>query len=87
MIFLSSIVKPSKDVLKAMQAAVVSDKPIEKDTLKGWIAKAEEVDEAINTRTFIVMTAQTKGWGFAKEVDFFKSGICSLLLNLPQLNK
>ncbi len=75
MTFLNAIVKPARDNLRTMQEASTSDKPITKEMLTAWIAKAVEVDEAINKRTFIIMTAQTKGWQFAKEVDFFKAGV------------
>ncbi len=77
MIFLNAIVKPCHDNLKSMHAALDADKPITKELLNSWIANAEVADAAINDRMFIVMTAQTKGWPFAKEVQFFKAGIVS----------
>ena len=49
-------------------------------------AKAKEIYEALkmvaraeHERLFVVMTAQAKGWPFAKELDFYLSGVLHLV--------
>jgi len=37
-------------------------------------AKLKRSTEALNKRLFVVMTAQTEGWAFARRVDFYESG-------------
>ena len=82
MVFLSEILKPVQDVCKAMKTAVDSDKLPQKETIKEWLTRAEEAAAAIHRRTFIMMTAQERGWVFARKLDFYESGfiICVSLL-------
>lgn len=45
-----------------------------KEQLQGWADKMKEVAKAEHERLFIIMAAQIKGWTFARELDFCKSG-------------
>jgi len=38
-------------------------------------AKLKRSAEALNKRLFVVMTAQTEGWAFARRVNFYESGV------------
>ncbi len=42
--------------------------------LKAWRKQLRESVQAMDKRCFVIMTAQTKGWSFAKELDFYQSG-------------
>ncbi len=82
MIFLSEIVKPVHDACRAIKASLDSDKLPQKATVQSWYDLVDEAATAINKRTFILMTAQERGWEFARKLDFYESGWFSLLVLL-----
>ncbi len=48
--------------------------PPTREELESWYINSKAVSKALDDRLFIVMSAQDKGWTFAKELDFYKSG-------------
>jgi hypothetical protein len=74
MTFLSEIVKPVHDACRAMKATLDSDAVIKKASVQTWYDKVDEAATAINKRMFILMTAQERGWEFARKLDFYESG-------------
>jgi len=53
------------------------------DELKVLQKKIVQTAEVLNSRLFIVLTAQEKGWSFAKQVQFYEAG--KKLLSLKRL--
>jgi hypothetical protein len=74
MTFLSEIVKPVHDACRAMKATLDSDAVIKKTSVQAWFDKVDVAATAINKRMFILMTAQERGWEFARKLDFYESG-------------
>ncbi len=74
MIFLSEIVKPVHDACRAMKVALETEALPKKTTVQAWYDKIDEAATAINKRMFILMTAQERGWEFARKLDFYESG-------------
>jgi hypothetical protein len=42
--------------------------------LQTWYQLTKNAFRALDDRIFIVMTAQAKGWSFAKDVNFYREG-------------
>lgn len=42
---------------------------------------AKQAARSVIKRLFVVMSAQTKGWAFAKDLDFLQEGMCVARLN------
>ena len=74
MMFLEDILPSVDEVFLSMTETIDVDKdPTIEDVIE-WRRTLRDAVLAIDERTFIIMTAQTKGWGFAKELDFYQSG-------------
>ncbi len=74
MIFLEEILPPVHEVFLSMTETIDVDKDPTIDDVIEWRKTLRDAVLAIDERTFIIMTAQIKGWGFAKELDFYQSG-------------
>ncbi len=66
--------RPLHDVCRAIKASYDSGAVPQKADVKEWLDLTSEAAEAVNKRTFIIMTAQTRGWAFARKLDFYQSG-------------
>ena len=55
--------------------AVVAKDAIPAEDAKAIYEALKQVARAEHERLFVVMTAQSKGWLFAKELDFYQSGM------------
>ncbi len=75
MIFLEKAVTPVHDLLLAIRTAYRHNLPPTKEELQLWYACVKAASKALDDRVFIVMSAQERGWSFAKELDFYKTGI------------
>ncbi len=72
---MKEIVKPVHDVCRSLKTALAKEALPQKADLQQWMERAEEAATAINKRVFILMTAQERGWEFARKLDFYESGI------------
>jgi len=75
MVFLQKAVKPVHTLLADIRKVVRSNEPATKEQLQQWYEMSKLASRAIDDRIFIVMTAQSKGWNFAKDVNFYREGI------------
>jgi hypothetical protein len=74
MIFLEKAITPMHELLLQIRTAFRSNMPPTREELESWYINSKAVSKALDDRLFIVMSAQDKGWTFAKELDFYKSG-------------
>ena len=74
MVFMGKLIPPLNDLLRDIRKSAKANEPATKDELKNWYELAKRASKAADDRLFIVMTAQTKGWSFAKELDFYEQG-------------
>ena len=73
MVFLGGVVKPTHDICKQLAAIKARKEPPKLDEIDKLLALAQKSAAVMHKRTFVVMTAQTFGWGFAKELDFYQN--------------
>ena len=74
MVFLNEVLTPLHELTRAINAKNESGELPQKSDMSEWLARAKEASKAINRRVFVLMTAQTRGWPFAKKLDFYQSG-------------
>jgi hypothetical protein len=74
MVFLNKIIPLSQELTKSIRAVAKSTDPPTKEQLAHWYSLAKSVSRHEHERLFVVMTAQQKGWSFAKELDFYQEG-------------
>jgi len=74
MVFLQKAVTPVLDLLKDIRKATKANEPVTKEQLQTWYQLTKNASRALDDRIFIVMTAQAKGWSFAKDVNFYREG-------------
>lgn len=75
MTFLYKSLPGSQDILLTLRSALKKDEPLTKEEMRRLYEVSKKVTKADGDRLFVVMTAQAKGWNFAKELDFYQSGI------------
>jgi hypothetical protein len=75
MMFFSDALQPLHEVCKALKSSLESDKLPTKANVQEWLDRNKETAEAIHKRLFIIMTAQVKGWPFAKKLEFYENGM------------
>jgi len=75
MMFLESMVedvhKLTRDLFKVSKG---DDEPTKKD-VDDWLEMAKSASVSLNQRIFVIMTAQSQGWSFARDLEFYKQGI------------
>jgi len=75
MMFLESMVedvhKLTRDLFKVAKG---DDEPTKKD-VDDWLEMAKSASVSLNQRIFVIMTAQSQGWSFARDLEFYKQGI------------
>jgi len=72
------------DVIRSLDAKFESDedhRPTTDET-KAYLKKMKASVKALHERLFVVLTAQAKGWAFARQLDFYQTGEEILLDNL-----
>jgi len=74
MVFIKKVVKPLHDVCKSVNTACGQESTPTQAQLEGWREKLKLATAALHKRMFVIMTAQTKGWAFARKLDFYQSG-------------
>jgi hypothetical protein len=74
MIFLDSVTKPLQDTCRSIDSACGQEIAPNQQQLEEWRDKLKEAASALHKRMFVIMTAQTKGWAFARKLDFYQSG-------------
>lgn len=74
MIFFNKIVSGSQELTAGLRDCVYKKEPPTLEQADKWYRTMKLVTRAIHERLFVVMTAQAKGWQFAKDLDFFQSG-------------
>lgn len=75
MVHFEKVVTGQQEVYLALRECVKSNEIPTKEQLAQWEETMKQVLKAEHERVFIIMTAQTKGWSFAKELDFLQSGM------------
>lgn len=76
MIHFEKVLPPVHDVYLELRGRVENKgPPPTEEEMKEWAEQLKGAAKAINERVFVIMTAQFKGWSFAKELDFLQSGI------------
>jgi hypothetical protein len=75
MVFLKKVIRPLHEVCKDVNAASGQEKAPNQQQLEAWRDKLKQATSALHQRMFVIMTAQSKGWAFARKLDFYKSGI------------
>jgi len=64
------------EVGRALTAELAKDKPILKiDDLKRYHQLLIQATEVMNSRLFVVLSAQQHGWTFARKLQFLESGL------------
>lgn len=74
MVMFEKITTKLQDVYLHMRNVDDKNEPPSAEDIKEWGEDVKEVLKDIHKRIFVVMTAQFKGWSFAKELDFYQSG-------------
>ncbi len=74
MVFLNKVIPPSQEVCQILRKAVKTNEPPSKEDIQKMYGMMKEVTKVEGERLFIVMTAQTKGWQFARELNFYEEG-------------
>lgn len=64
-----------QEVYLGLRTSALGKVPPSQEDILRWESLMKAVLKAEHERLFIVMTAQSKGWQFAKELDFYQSGI------------
>ena len=75
MVFLNKAIPPTHELLRDIRKSVRSNEPPNKEQMQAWYALVKSASKALDERLFIVMTAQSKGWTFAKDLDFYQEGM------------
>jgi len=75
MVFLNKAIPPTHELLKAVRKTAKANEPVTKEQLQTWYGQLKLISKALDDRLFIVMSAQSKGWAFAKDLDFYREGI------------
>ncbi len=78
------VVPDLQEVALAVRQCSKENTPPTKEQVDQWWSVLKDVTRAEHERLFIVMTAQWKGWQFAKELDFYKSGRVFTYLGLSR---
>jgi len=73
MVFIGGILKPVQDMYKQLAAIKEKKEPPSVEAIDKLMELAKKTAAVIHKRTFVVMTAQNFGWGFAKELDFYQN--------------
>jgi len=75
MIFLESVVEDVHKLTRDLYKVSKGDEEPTKKDVEDWLAMAKDASDAINQRIFVIMTAQSQGWGFARDLEFYKQGL------------
>lgn len=64
------------EVVRSLESEFAKDrpKPLSLDELKAMHKLIKQSTEVLNSRLFVVLTAQEKGWNFARQVQFLENG-------------
>jgi len=74
---LNEVITPLHELTRALNTKNDSGDLPQKSDLTEWLTRAKEASKAVNKRVFVMMTAQTRGWPFAKKLTF-TSQVCRL---------
>ena len=72
MVFIQGMLKSAQDLCKTLIDCKKKKEPPTMEDIDNWITFAKKTTSVIHKRMFVVMCAQTFGWGFAKELDFYQ---------------
>jgi hypothetical protein len=75
MIHLSKAIPGCQDVFTELRKCIRKNEPPKKEDLQRWYNLLKDVNKANHERLFVVMTAQDKGWLWAKDLDFYQGGM------------
>ena len=82
MVHFEKVVPDLQELALEVRKCSKENTPPSKEDVDRWWSILKHVTRAEHDRLFIVMTAQWKGWGFAKELDFYKSSKLLILSTL-----
>ena len=72
---MKKLTKPLHDVCRGVNDFCGKEEKPNQQKLEEWRDKLKLATSALHKRMFVIMTAQTKGWAFARKLDFYQSGI------------
>lgn len=75
MVHFAKIVPGIQESYLMIRNAAQTNEPLTKADMEKVGDLLRNVAKAVHERIFIVMTAQTRGWQFAKDLDFYQTGI------------
>ncbi len=73
MVHFEKIIPDLQDLALEVRKCSKDNTPPTKEDVDRWWSVLKHVSRTEHKRLFIIMTAQWKGWQFAKELDFYKS--------------
>ncbi len=74
MVHFKKVIPDLQELTMEVRRCSKDNTPPSKELVDHWWLILKGVTRAEHERLFIIMTAQWKGWSFAKELDFYKSG-------------
>lgn len=80
MVFFNKIIPGTQEVLLSLRHNIQEKKAPTLEEAMRYYTVLKAVTKANHERLFVVMTAQSKGWSFAKDLDFYQSGTVIILL-------
>ncbi len=75
MVHFEKVIPELQEMALEVRRCAKDNVPPTKEAVDRWWSALKHVTRAEHERLFIIMTAQWKGWQFAKELDFYKAGV------------
>ncbi len=74
MVYLNKVIPATHELTKSLRVFAKGDDPPTKEQIQQWYTLSKAIAKFEHERLFVIMTAQAKGWNFAKDLDFFQEG-------------
>ncbi len=74
MVFFNKTIPATQEAFLMVRNSILDKQPLTEDNMKRLYSLLRSNSRAEGERVFVVMTAQNKGWSFAKDLDFYQEG-------------
>ncbi len=74
MVFFNKTIPATQEAFLLVRNSILNKDPLNDEKMKRLYNLLRSNSRAEGERLFVVMTAQHKGWSFAKDLDFYQAG-------------
>lgn len=80
LVFLDELIENLFEVTRSLYKSAESKDAPTKEMVEDWLKMAKRASMTARKRIFVVMQAQSQGWGFAKTLNFYQEGMINIFV-------